>query len=93
MCRRTQQLMIFVLAGFIVSCGQDREAKHYNSDKAKALSSEQIQMIDVNADSLLKIIREIDANVKVVNVWATWCQPCREEFPDLLRAYEKTRDR
>jgi thiol-disulfide isomerase/thioredoxin len=23
--------------------------------------------------------------VVVVNVWATWCEPCREEFPDLLR--------
>lgn len=21
----------------------------------------------------------------VLNVWATWCIPCREEFPDLLR--------
>jgi peroxiredoxin/tetratricopeptide (TPR) repeat protein len=23
----------------------------------------------------------------VLNVWATWCPPCREETPDLLKAY------
>ncbi|MBV9646545.1 MAG: redoxin domain-containing protein [Candidatus Eremiobacteraeota bacterium] len=23
----------------------------------------------------------------VLNVWATWCPPCRQETPDLLRAY------
>lgn len=27
-----------------------------------------------------------DARVTVVNVWATWCAPCREEFPGLLAA-------
>jgi thiol-disulfide isomerase/thioredoxin len=29
----------------------------------------------------------------VVNVWATWCTPCREEFPDLLRLHRAYRER
>jgi thiol-disulfide isomerase/thioredoxin len=33
------------------------------------------------------------ARAVLVNVWATWCEPCREELPDLLRVYEKNRGR
>lgn len=30
--------------------------------------------------------------VVVINVWGSWCAPCRKEAPDLQRAYEATRD-
>jgi thiol-disulfide isomerase/thioredoxin len=28
-------------------------------------------------------------HVTVVNVWGSWCTPCREEAPDLAEAYQK----
>jgi thiol-disulfide isomerase/thioredoxin len=28
-----------------------------------------------------------------VNVWATWCAPCREELPHLQRLYDRVKDR
>ncbi|MEJ7742721.1 MAG: TlpA disulfide reductase family protein [Nocardioidaceae bacterium] len=31
--------------------------------------------------------------VRVINVWGSWCPPCREEAPALQRVWEETRDR
>ena len=38
-------------------------------------------------DSLVfnEIIESNKGNVLVVNVWATWCVPCVEEMPDLIK--------
>ncbi|HKQ60998.1 MAG TPA: TlpA disulfide reductase family protein [Candidatus Polarisedimenticolaceae bacterium] len=38
-----------------------------------------------DAAELLHQVRRSGARAVLLNVWATWCQPCREELPDLLR--------
>jgi DsbE subfamily thiol:disulfide oxidoreductase len=32
-------------------------------------------------------------SILVINVWATWCDPCREELPAFVRAAEAYQDR
>ena len=34
-----------------------------------------------------------EGDVTVINVWATWCRPCREEQPILQAVHERYRDR
>lgn len=35
-----------------------------------------------------KIISEREGKLLLLNLWATWCAPCREEFPDLQKLHE-----
>jgi thiol-disulfide isomerase/thioredoxin len=40
---------------------------------------------------ILSAVRSPGARAVLVNVWATWCDPCRQEMPDLIRFYRDHR--
>ena len=50
-----------------------------------------IQTIDGGTFSLSESLKTHD--LVLINFWATWCPPCRMEFPFLQEAWEKYADR
>ncbi len=54
---------------------------HVPAFSAPNLSGEQVSFADLRGQVVL------------VNIWATWCAPCRVEMPPIQRAYERFRDR
>ncbi|GAB4251946.1 peroxiredoxin family protein [Deferrisoma sp.] len=38
-------------------------------------------------------LSDLKGKVVFVNLWATWCPPCREEIPSMVRFYQRYRDR
>ena len=43
------------------------------------------KLTPATAADVLHEVERSRGSVVLVNVWATWCTPCREELPDLLR--------
>jgi thiol-disulfide isomerase/thioredoxin len=50
-------------------------------------------LVTVTAPQILDRVRHPGSRATLVNVWATWCGPCREEFPGLLRVARSRADR
>jgi thiol-disulfide isomerase/thioredoxin len=42
----------------------------------------------LNVGDLSELINSEQEHPLLINVWATWCVPCREEFPDLVKISE-----
>lgn len=49
---------------------------------------------NINAEELETIIKSYQGEKAVlVNVWATWCAPCIEEFPEIVKIQRKYENR
>jgi len=64
-----------------------------DSGAAPARPAANVTVVDATAADVLAEVRSARGSVVVVNVWATWCVPCREEFPDLLKLQREFRSR
>ena len=79
---------LILLALFLAGCGTERK-----STPDTGTSSASPPLSSASFEEVLGAVRQPGARAVVLNVWATWCGPCREEFPDLIRMERDYRDR
>ena len=50
------------------------------------------RLTDAHTGDSLSLRGRYHGTVTLVNIWATWCVPCRTEMPAMQRAYEALKD-
>jgi thiol-disulfide isomerase/thioredoxin len=94
-------LSVVCLVGAALACAvacaaaRDSAAQKQSSTKPAVVSSTTSdaapKVTEIKEDELKSLLNTGVARERplLVNFWATWCVPCREEFPDLVKIREQ----
>src|SRR5262245_19221769 len=82
-------LAVIALAGSLWMLGGKHAPAAPATEPAQAGAPAAAVVKAVDGKALKKAVAAHKGEVVVLNLWATWCGPCVEEFPDLVKLYDQ----
>ena len=76
-----KKIFLFLIIVLLLNC-----AEIFSQQTGKII----VETID--KAKLAKLIKERKGKILFLNLWATWCVPCREEFPSIVKLANETKD-
>lgn len=81
---------LLVLSGVWLLVGRDSESTIPTMTEVKPYDAPDFTLN--NLDGVPVSLDDFKGKIVLVNFWATWCEPCKEETPALQAVYEKLKD-
>ncbi len=95
-----RRLGVVLVAAMLAACGTSPVPPPQLSAAAQAAQKSEFTVVPEDERQLFPTWSTVDldgydwntsnlgARITVVNLWASWCQPCRDEWPELQTAQE-----
>lgn len=106
-CRMRLGIVVWLVASLLVAgCGAAAPATTENSAGFAVASTAKVDnrstglnvgdqapdFVLLQADGETTRLSDLRGQPVVMNFWASWCVPCREEMPEIIRAYQAHQD-
>jgi thiol-disulfide isomerase/thioredoxin len=85
-------LLLGVAALVVVGCGQERYSASQDVPASPSAGEDrppEVKLEVVKYDQLLEALKARRGQVIVLDVWASWCVPCKQEFPHLVELHQR----
>ena len=69
------------------------EKDNWTQKAAITWAHEPVSLDTIGVDGIAALVRNPTSKLRLINLWATWCVPCVQEFPELVTLNRMYRDR
>lgn len=87
--RSSKLFLLIVLCLLFASFAVPAQKRKYGTAKAAKTSKTVVEPI--KTDGLKSLVTQQRQGPLLINFWATFCDPCRDEFPDLVKIDQEYR--
>jgi cytochrome c biogenesis protein CcmG/thiol:disulfide interchange protein DsbE len=88
LARRAAHLYGFLLFA-AAACGDVPDGRRFGAPAPVDVGRQAPAYKTISASGDSVSLASLRGNPVLLNVWATWCHPCRDEIPELQRLYER----